>query len=406
MDKTTANNIINMNKYLANAGKHSNQLLDECRDIMASRLSQSMTTMMDKVDDMLFDLSHEETRDINARAQYFYAMREMRLKRHDIESTFQTKFNMLFDSGVRGELDVEDIQLREETDIEESVALENTITKVNNDCREALLYLDQRMGKLLGDPNLEKVIIPLRPEVVCNAFQEACENIESDIEIKLILFKLFDKYVTSGLQDIYIDINNLLSDKTEEGSTETESNRKKQNIKDGAFFLKANQLIKDEIDGRAGVNSLPEFARAFLYHYWSKLLLKIYIRDGADGSAWTHAVDAIDDMVNCIGGNTSTKEKKSLAGLVPNLKQRLRYGMNVIPVPPMLRDEFLNELSQYYIGLLEIPVVEDDPLDEQDSEDVTVPVIALSKHDIPFMSELLVDNKDINETDDDMNGDK
>jgi len=195
MDKTTANNIINMNKYLANAGKHSNQLLDECRYIMASRLSQSMTTMMDKVDDMLFDLSHEETRDINARAQYIYAMREMRLKRHDIESTFQTKFNMLFDSGVRGELDVEDIQLREETDIEESVALENTITKVNNDCREALLYLDQRMGKLLGDPNLEKVIIPLRPEVVCNAFQEACENIESDIEIKLILFKLFDKYL-------------------------------------------------------------------------------------------------------------------------------------------------------------------------------------------------------------------
>jgi len=296
-----------MNEYPANTGKNSNELLDECRDLMNTRLSQSISTMMDKVDDMLFDLSHQ-TSDVNARAQYFYAMREMRLKRQDIESSFQTKFNMLFDSGVRGELNVEDIQLKE-TEIEESVALENTLTKANNDCREALLYLDKRMGKLLDDPDLEKITNPLKPEAVCNAFLEACENIESDIEIKLILFKLFDKYVTSGLQDIYIDINNLLSNKTEERATTAEADREKPNVKDRTYYLKANEIIKDEIDDRVGVSSLPDFARAFLYHHWSKLLLKIYIRDGAGGGAWIHAVDVIDDMVNCIGSHTSTKEK-------------------------------------------------------------------------------------------------
>jgi len=200
--------------------------------------------------------------------------------------------------------------------------------------------------------------------------------------------------VTSGLQDIYIDINNLLSDKTEERATTAEADREKPNVKDRTYFLKANEIIKDEIDGRAEVNSLPDFARAFLYHHWSKLLLKIYIRDGAGGRAWIHAVDVIDDMVNCIGSHTSTKEKQSLAGMIPNLKQRLRYGMNVIPVTPMVREEFINELTQYYKTLLKTPVVEDDLVDKEDTEDVTVPKITISKHDVPFMSELLVDNKD------------
>jgi hypothetical protein len=399
MKKTTVNNVINMNEYLADTGKNSNELLDECRDLMNTRLSQSVSTMMDKVDDMLFDLTHQ-TSDVNVRARYFYAMREMRLKRHDIESDFEAKFNKLFDNGVRGDLDAEAIQLKA-TEIEETVALENSITKANNDCREALLYLDNRMGNLLNDPDLEKLVNPLRPEAVCNAFQEACENVESDIEIKLILFKLFDKYVTSELQDIYIDINNLLSNKTEEGATEAETNHKKQNVKDRTFYLTANQLIKDEIDGRVGVDGLPEFARVFLYHHWSKLLLKIYIRDGAGGSAWIHAVDVIDDMVNCIGSHTSTKEKQSLAGLILNLKQRLRYGMNVIPVTPMVREEFINELSQYYKILLKTSVVEDKLGDEQETEDVTVPAYATSKEDVPFMSELLVDNKDS-----DVNNDK
>jgi len=80
--------------------------------------------------------------------------------------------------------------------------------------------------------------------------------------------------------------------------------------------------------------------------------------------------------------------------MIPNLKQRLRYGMNVIPVSPMVREEFINELTQYYKILLKTPVVEDDLVDEENTEDVTVPKITLSKHDVPFMSELLVDNKD------------
>ena len=396
MNNTTESNVISMNEYLEKNGNQT-KLLDDCRKLMNERLSRSVATMMDKADDMLFDLSQKND-DVNERANYFYAMREMRLKRQDIESNFHSKFNKLFDSGIHGKLGVNDMHPKA-TEIEESVALENTIKKTQNTCREALLYLDQRMGKLLGDPEMKKVVNPLRPEAVCNAFQEACENIETDIEIKLILFKLFDKYVTSELQDVYIEINNLLSKEIEEPAVEVEIEKPelanvKPNIKDRTFYIKANTIIKDAINGRTGVESLPEFARSFLSQHWSKLLLKIYIRDGAGGNAWIHAVDVIDDMVNCLGSNTSIKEKQSLSGLMPNLKQRLRYGMNVIPLSPTVRDEFLNEMTQYYNILIDTRAIQDDPIYDNETEDITVPKFAKTggSGSTPFMSELLKDD--------------
>ena len=392
MNNTTETNVISMNEYLEKNSDRT-QLLDDCRKLMNERLSLSIATMMDKMDDMLFDLS-EKKNDVNERAHYFYAMRELRLKRQDIESNFQSKFNQLYDSGVEGELGASDMQ-PSATGIEESVALENTIKKTQNTCREALLYLDQRMGKLLGDPELKKVVNPLRPEAVCNAFQEACENIETDIEIKLILFKLFDKYVTSELHDVYVEINNLLSKETEEPAVEEikpDLENVKPNIKDRTFYIKANSVIKNAINDRSGIEGLPEFARMFLSQHWSKLLLKIYIRDGAGGNAWIHAIDVIDDMVNCIGSNSSIKEKQSLSGLMPNLKQRLRYGMNVIPLSPTVRDEFLNELTQYYNILIDTRAIQDDPIYDNETEDITVPKFAKTTGGTPFMSELLKDD--------------
>ncbi len=87
-----------MNDYLAkmaNTGNIPQQLLDECRELMTNRLSQSLSEMMDKVDDVLFDLSNK-TSDINAHSQYFYAMRELRLNRTDIESGFRENLKGLF----------------------------------------------------------------------------------------------------------------------------------------------------------------------------------------------------------------------------------------------------------------------------------------------------------------------
>ena len=66
------------------------------------------------------------------------------------------------------------------------------------------------MGLLLRDPDLEKWRNPLGPEAICEPFREAAKRIETGLEIRLVIFKLFDQHVVSHLNELYKDINQQL----------------------------------------------------------------------------------------------------------------------------------------------------------------------------------------------------
>ena len=419
MKDTTPKNIVNLTDYKSNMNTNTEniaslELLKECRNLMTDRLSQALTVMLDKTDDVLFDMVQKS--DSSDHRFYFNAMREVRLKRTSIETGFRENFSDLFNSliNVDSGSNQESIVLSgldKEVDIEESIAISSTVGKVKHDCHNALLTLDQRMGELLNGISVERKQNPIRPETVCNAFQEACQNVESGIEIKLVLFKLFEKYVAAGLQEIYTDIDTLLTEKrisTQNKQTSGTGNFYQEKPQDGAqsslrqntgiikdknFFITANRVIRQEISKHLGKGILPEFVRDFLFNHWSKLMLKIYIKEGRESMAWLHALDVIDDLVHCVGSETTIAEKMNLAKVMPNLLQRLKYGMNVIPVTPALREEFIAELRQYHKDMLDKASENSEKTSKASGEDITVPSFRSSGGKIPFTDELLVDNK-------------
>jgi hypothetical protein len=414
MNDKKSENIVKMANYNVHMNKlntGSLELLHECRDLMTDRLSHGLSVMLNMADDILFDLVQKSG--ASEHHYYFNAMREVRLKRTSIEADFKENFSNLFNSSIRMDVNsndpVNEKRADREIDIEESIALNATVGKVRHDCHEALYALDLRMCDLLKSVKVEKRLNPIRPETVCTAFQEACKNIESGIEIKLILFKLFEKYVTSSLHTAYTDIDSLLCEKNNGVQTRTNSNtyiqtdvvENSQNHtrhdaginKDKNYYIIANRIIKNEITQHLGNTTMPGFVNDFLFHYWSKLLLKIYIKEGVESKAWMHAVDVVDDLVNCIGKETSINDKLNLEPVMPNLIQRLKFGMNVIPVPPVVREEFITELKQYHQNLIEMARAVS-PSEKQPSyEDITIPSFRISSTKAPFTDELLVDNK-------------
>ncbi|HSR61808.1 MAG TPA: DUF1631 family protein [Gammaproteobacteria bacterium] len=413
MEILRSNKVVNITDYkirMNTEDTKTTELLNECQSLMSDRLSQSLSLMMDKADDVLFDLAQRGGP--KEHPFYFNAMREIRLKRTSIETAFRDRFSESFTEAIHKiEQDPsaysDEENINEDVDIEELLAVTNTSGKIRHDCQEALLSLDEHMATLLEDVKIDRRQNPVYPERVCTAFQDACREIESGIEIKLILFKLFEKYVTSGLQDVYAEIDGLLTEKRLSKQTDmsvqnpirpaggnqqifTSTNNI---IKDKNYFIIANRIIRNEITEHLGSANVPKFVRDFLFTHWSKLMMKIHMRDGTDTKAWQHAVEVIDDLVNCIGSNTSLTEKRSLAPMMPNLIQRLKYGMNVIPVSPTVREEFISELVQYHKNRIN----EENNPDKTDrnlaSEDVTVPRFKTRISNIPFMDELLVDNK-------------
>ena len=419
MKENNSQNIVNMTDFKAtmdstSANAASIILLGECREMMTDRLSEALFVMLNRADDVLFDMVQKSGP--SEHRFYFDAMRELRLKRTSMETAFKESFVNLFNREINispeastGDTSEEDDR---EIDIEETIALTSTVGKIKHDCHNALFSLEQRMTSLLSEISVNKRHNPIRPETVCHAFHMACKPIDSGVKIKLILFKLFEKYVVVELQNIYTGIDSLLTEKkfstqgqqnpsgtySQDKSVETRQTTPRENsgiIKDKNYFVIANRLIRSEISKHTGDAVIPDFVKDFLYSHWSKLLLKIYIKEGVESKAWFHAIEVIDDLVNSVGSKTSPKEKIILAPAFNNLMQRLKYGMNVIPVAPLAREEFIIELRQYHRELIGIAMSEVDKgsINKVESEDITTPSFRKSGGRIPFSDELFADNK-------------
>ena len=197
----------------------SAEVLTECQKLASERLPGPLKTALDKVDDALFELANKA--DSSHRQNlYFDAMRELRLKRDSFETDFIDTFNNEFEHSIdlgKATKKTEAVfapvmewSLVESDEVEESLAVTNFVQSVKSNCKEQLFGLDRRIGYLLCQPDLNDDDNPIGPQTIGNAFREACRGLESDIEVKLTLFKMFDKFGRQGIHQMYRDLNDFL----------------------------------------------------------------------------------------------------------------------------------------------------------------------------------------------------
>ncbi|VAW81050.1 Thymidine phosphorylase [hydrothermal vent metagenome] len=224
MSDTNKRNVVNLGDYdqmrrgLGNGP--GTQALREIRDHAYSKLELHLGQMMEQVDDTLFSRA-EKAENNTVQTQYFDAMRELRIIRKNIESDFLQEFSDRFNQGVPREtaataafsLNFEDdpsIGLVGKNELEEELAINNMVNKTRNTCSQSLFALDKRIGFLIHDPDLERWYNPLGPETLCDVFKEAVQRVETGLEIRLLIFKLFDQHVINHMDDVYKQINQHL----------------------------------------------------------------------------------------------------------------------------------------------------------------------------------------------------
>lgn len=215
--------VVHMNEYERSRRgldqRRANELLRTCRDQAKQHLCAAVGRMLDKVDDALFELA-EKAENNAVQSQYFDAMREVRIKRSDMQRIFQSTlidgFNAAVAPAPADSADSRDGQEMEldlvgDDEMEENLAVTNMIQKIETGCTQELGMLDQRMGHLLEDEALERHTNPVGPRVLCNAFLQACSPVESGLKVKLIILKLYDRYVVSeDILPLYKMLNRFL----------------------------------------------------------------------------------------------------------------------------------------------------------------------------------------------------
>ena len=194
-------------------------VLLQVRDKAAQQLKEALQTLFDNADDTLFEMA-DRAHNNTEQNIFFEAMRDLRLKRKSIERGFLDKF---FEAFLRlGQYEVNEpliappmsfdkLALVHNDDLERTVAVEAMVSKVLSRDGFALGQLTTRLNTLIPK-RLSDEANPMGPTVLCDFFLQAGRSLGVEIKVKLIIFKLFEKYVLADADQLYADANQLLID--------------------------------------------------------------------------------------------------------------------------------------------------------------------------------------------------
>jgi hypothetical protein len=191
--------------------------LTNVRDKAAQQLRKALQALFDNADDTLFEMADRATSNTEQNA-FFETMRDLRLKRKNIERGFLHKvfesFTALnqYEIGRAAPLDAvsfDTLALVQNDALEEAVALEAMVAKVMSRDGTALHHLTTRMNAMVSK-KLDDRTNPLGPTLLCEFFLDACSSLGVEIKVKLIILKLFEKYVLADLDQLYAEANQAL----------------------------------------------------------------------------------------------------------------------------------------------------------------------------------------------------
>ena len=189
------------------------------RDKARQHLQNLLRELFDKVDDAMFELADkaDNNQDQNL---YFDSMREVRIRRRAMETTFFRQidigFAQLLDANAyrdemteEKQVSADDLSLVKNDELEEMVATDTMINKANEQFAEAIQHLTLRIDHLVPIKVYQKNN-PLGADVICRAFVQSTTALTIDVKAKLVLFKLFDNLVMTQLGKLFDALNKSL----------------------------------------------------------------------------------------------------------------------------------------------------------------------------------------------------
>ncbi|GBE47436.1 hypothetical protein BMS3Bbin12_00596 [bacterium BMS3Bbin12] len=197
--------------------------LQELQDQFVRRVTELFAAMLDNTDDALFALA-DKAESNSVQSMYFDSMREVRLKRGEMEARFRAEvlddFRALRRQPVGtasadGKREVadgscEELSLVGHDDLEESLAIDGMVGKARSRHAQVLAQLRVRLDHLLPGVGLDEGAGPVDPLRLCGAFRRAGQVLDLEVRAKLVVYKLFDKSVMEALGELYTQLNHLL----------------------------------------------------------------------------------------------------------------------------------------------------------------------------------------------------
>ncbi|RUL76780.1 DUF1631 domain-containing protein [Dyella choica] len=214
-----SSNVVNLGQRLDPSSGRGGDLLNAVRNISSRRLQQLIGNMFEHVDDALFDLA-EKAENNAAQMHYFDGMREVRKRRPVIERAFLALVSRELNDFAGGTRSAGggpsapapvpgsvELSLVADNELEESLAITSMIGKNETRLTRDLFAVNQRLSVICGGTRIEDATNPIGPAMLSQAFRQSMRELSADMRVKLIIYKLFDRYVMAALEELYQEVN-------------------------------------------------------------------------------------------------------------------------------------------------------------------------------------------------------
>jgi len=209
-------------KRPAASGKTANPLppiVHTIRQHSKRQMAELLQNLFNNIDDALFELA-DRSQSVQQQEMYFDSMRMIRLHRKTLASNYMRAFYDAFrtafttDAEPADTLDTSDEEadyaLLEQDELEMNVAVSGIVSKVTSQYSLAVMQLTKRLDHLAKSCTITERSNPLGPLALSSAFANALSELDVDIKVRIILMKMFERFVMERLGPLYESANHML----------------------------------------------------------------------------------------------------------------------------------------------------------------------------------------------------
>lgn len=217
------NNIISFgstNEMASTKSSFNSKALKSCRPIIANSLPNCFVFLND-LDDILFKLA-DKAESNQEQEEFFVAMRQFRINQDKLKKDFTQLVlddfdafcsssalakngNSNKDSASSANLE---LSILDNESLEEDIAVNRIAMKSESLFGHDMTNLDQRFANALNIKNIDDN--PLNPERVAGHIKDVIAPLSSNIEIKLVAYKQFEKHAVAELGKLCVQLNENL----------------------------------------------------------------------------------------------------------------------------------------------------------------------------------------------------
>ncbi|MEE8244584.1 MAG: DUF1631 domain-containing protein [Pseudomonadales bacterium] len=202
-------------------GKHKAEvppILHTVRQSVKRPLNEMLQNLFNHSDDALFEMADRSHTDSDQH-MFFESMRGLRLHRERITGDFVKAISAGFEDLFAPIPEADDAEFDENVglvhndELEVSVAIAGIISKITSQFSLPIMQLTKRIDHLCEGKSTQPVterLNPLGPQRLSQAFVTALECLDVDIKVRIILLKLYERFVMERLGPIYEQANRLL----------------------------------------------------------------------------------------------------------------------------------------------------------------------------------------------------